>query len=295
MKIIKFILWLFVLVTNLNAEEASIKSQNGNFLIFQESEKNEHFEANLYKKLIFSSKEYNSTIYINNATYYFGPSSSILSGSGRYVILDALEGSYIAGYSDDKDEKPLWKDKVHCLVIDMQNGCISINETDEACMLEWEGDELYYTIDRQKEKIELKRSIKDDLDHLFDCENINFIDTNECKKQNKGKVDNAIRCNAINPKNIEEYEKYLSKDSGFKHKEILKQTLISFVSNFNKNTIRDKTYLYLSPDENSLTKAYLIKGDEVIILEEIKDKTWQKIAYINRRGKILVRWVKILE
>ena len=222
MKIIKFILWLFVLVTNLNAKEASIKSKNGNFLIFKESEKNEHFEVNLYKKLIFSSKEYNSTIYINNATYYFGPSSSILSGSGRYVILDALEGGYITGYSDDKDEKPLWKDKVHCLVIDMQNGCILINETDEACMLEWEGDELYYTMDRQKEKIELKRSIKDDLDHLFDCENINFIDTNECKKQNKGKIDNAIRCNTINPKNIEEYEKYLSKDSDFKRKEILK-------------------------------------------------------------------------
>ena len=70
---------------------------------------------------------------------------------------------------------------------------------------------------------------------------------------------------------------------------------MSFVSNFNKNTILDKTYLYLSPDENSLTKAYLIKGDEVIILEETKDKTWQKIAYINRRGKILVRWVKILK
>ena len=222
MKIIKFILWLFVLVTNLNAKEASIKSKNGNFLIFKESEKNEHFEVNLYKKLIFSSKEYNSTIYINNATYYFGPSSSILSGSGRYVILDALEGGYITGYSDDKDEKPLWKDKAHCLVIDMQNGCILINETDEACMLKWEGDELYYTMDRQKEKIELKRSIKDDLDHLFDCENINFIDTNECKKRNKGKVDNAIRCNTINPKNIEEYEKYLSKDSDFKHKEILK-------------------------------------------------------------------------
>jgi hypothetical protein len=47
---------------------------------------------------------------------------------------------------------------------------------------------------------------------------------------------------------------------------------MSFVSNFNKNTILDKTYLYLSPDENSLTKAYLIKGDEVIILEETKDK-----------------------
>ena len=62
MKIIKFILWLFVLVTNLNAKEASIKSKNGNFLIFKESEKNEHFEVNLYKKLIFSSKEYNSRI-----------------------------------------------------------------------------------------------------------------------------------------------------------------------------------------------------------------------------------------
>ena len=118
-------------MTNLNAKKASIKSENGNFLIFKESEKNEHFEVNLYKKLIFSSKEYNSTIYINNATYYFGLSSSILSGSGRYVILDALEGGYITGYSDDKDEKPLWKDKVHCLVIDMQNGCILINEMDE--------------------------------------------------------------------------------------------------------------------------------------------------------------------
>ena len=70
---------------------------------------------------------------------------------------------------------------------------------------------------------------------------------------------------------------------------------MSFVSNFNKNTIRDKTYLCLSPDENSSTKDYLIKGDEVIILEETKDKIWQKIAYINRRSKILVRWVKILK
>ena len=218
MKIINFILLMFVLAISSYAKETFIKSKNGNSLIFKEAEKNEHFEVNLYKKLIFSSKEYNSTIYINNATYYFGPSSSILSGSGRYVILDALEGGYITGYSDDKDEKPLWKDKAHCLVIDMQNGCILINETDEACMLKWEGDELYYTMDRQKEKIELKRSIKDDLDHLFDCENINFIDTNECKKQNKGKIYNAIRCNTINPKNIEEYEKYLSKDSDFKQK-----------------------------------------------------------------------------
>jgi len=221
MKIINFILLMFVLVINLYAKETFIKSKNGNSLIFKESEKNEHFEVNLYKKLIFSSKEYNSTIYINNATYYFGPSSSILSGSGRYVILDALEGGYITGYSDDKDEKPLWKDKAHCLVIDLQNGCVLINETDDACMMEWKGDELYNNAEQQKERIELKRNIKDDLDYLLKCENIGFIDTNECKKQNKGKADNAIRCNPINSKNIKEYEKYLGSDINSDTKSIL--------------------------------------------------------------------------
>lgn len=295
MKIINFILWIFVLATNLNAKEVIIKSRNGNSLIFKEPERNEHFEVDLYKKLIFSSKEYNSTIYINDAMYYYGPNGSILSSSDRYVILDAVEGGYITGHSDDKNEKPLWKDKAHCLVIDMQNGCVLINETDEACMMEWEGDELYYNGEQQKEKIELKSSIKDDLDRLLECENIGFIGINECKKQNKDKVDNAIRCNTINPKNMEEYEKYLSYNNDFKHKKILKQALISFISNFNKNTIQDKTYLYLSPDESSLTETYLIKGDEIRILEETKDKIWQKVAYVNKKGKILVRWVKIIK
>ena len=87
MKIINFILLMFVLAISSYAKETFIKSKNGNSLIFKEAEKNEHFEVNLYKKLIFSSKEYNSTIYINNNTYYFGPNSSVLSSSGRYVIL----------------------------------------------------------------------------------------------------------------------------------------------------------------------------------------------------------------
>ena len=221
MKMIKFLFLMFILIHSLNAKETIIKSKNGNSLIFKEAEKNEHFEANLYKKLIFSSKEYNSTIYINNATYYFGPNSSVLSSSGRYVILDTLEGGYITGYSDDKDEKPLCKDKAHCLVIDMQNGCILINETDDACMMGWKGDELYNNAEQQKEKIELKRNIKDDLDHLLKCENIGFMDINECKKQNKGKVDNAIRCNPINSTNIKEYEKYLGSNINSDTKSIL--------------------------------------------------------------------------
>ena len=221
---IKFIVLIFALASGLNAKDTVIESKNGNSLIFEEVHKNEHFKVNLYKKLIFSSKEYNSTIYINNATYYFGPNGSILSGSGRYVILDALEGGYITGYSDDKNKKPLWKDKAHCLVIDMQNGCVLINKTDDACMMKWKGDELYNNAEQQKEKIELKRNIKDDLDHLLKCENIGFVDKNECRKQNKGKIDNAIRCNPINSKNIKEYEKYLGSDINLDTKSILNRS-----------------------------------------------------------------------
>ena len=75
---IKFIVLIFALASGLNAKDTVIKSKNGNSLIFKEVHKNEHFEVNLYKKLIFSSKEYNSTIYINNATYYFAVSCLIL-------------------------------------------------------------------------------------------------------------------------------------------------------------------------------------------------------------------------
>ena len=88
-------------------------------------------------------------------------------------------------------------------------------------MMEWKGDELYNNAEQQKERIELKRDIKDDLDYLLKCENIGFMDINECKKQNKGKVDNAIRCNPINSTNIKEYEKYLGSDINSDTKSIL--------------------------------------------------------------------------
>lgn len=289
MKIIKFTLWLFVLTINLNAQ-VSIQSKNGNSLIFKGKEKNEHYEANLYKELIFSSKDYNSTIYNNGAMHYYEPKDNVFSPTGRYAMLDAVEGGYIFGYS--KNDKPLWSERGHCLIIDMQNGCVLINETSEACVVEWEGDELYYTGEEQKQKIELKSDIKDGLDQLFDCENIGFMDTKECKEENKSKIDNVIRCNALDVKTISKYEKYMSKDSDFKHKELLKQSIVTFISSFRKVILKDKTYLYLKPSKDSLTKAYLIKGDEIRILKESEDTVWQKIAYIDKNSKILIRWVK---
>ena len=49
--------------------------------------------------------------------------------------------------------------------------------------------------------------------------------------------------------------------------------------------------LYLTPDEKTMTKAYLIKGDETTILAFEGDR-WMKIAYSGKKDRI-ERWVSL--
>ena len=56
----------------------------------------------------------------------------------------------------------------------------------------------------------------------------------------------------------------------------------------------DKVYFYTRPDENSKTRAYIVKGDKVEVLDQAGDfSEWLKIRY--RGKKTFVRWIKAID
>jgi len=50
--------------------------------------------------------------------------------------------------------------------------------------------------------------------------------------------------------------------------------------------------LYSSPNDNSKTKAYLVPGDKVKIIDNHSAEQWINIGYINARGIPLVAWIR---
>ncbi len=52
----------------------------------------------------------------------------------------------------------------------------------------------------------------------------------------------------------------------------------------------EKAWMYDQPDENSLTKLYLIKGDEAELLQTTKDALWYRVRF--KGSKLVEKWIK---
>jgi hypothetical protein len=48
--------------------------------------------------------------------------------------------------------------------------------------------------------------------------------------------------------------------------------------------------MYDQPDENSLTKLYLIKGDEAELLQTTKDALWLRVRF--KGTQLVEKWIK---
>ena len=60
----------------------------------------------------------------------------------------------------------------------------------------------------------------------------------------------------------------------------------------NETSINSKVYLFAAPDGNTQTKAYLVPGDKIKIIQRSPDNKWMNIGYINSKGTPLVAWIK---
>jgi len=54
--------------------------------------------------------------------------------------------------------------------------------------------------------------------------------------------------------------------------------------------VAEKAWMYDQPDNNSLTKLYLVKGDEVELLETTKDALWYRVRF--KGTKLVEKWIK---
>jgi len=52
-----------------------------------------------------------------------------------------------------------------------------------------------------------------------------------------------------------------------------------------------KAWMYDQPDENSLTKLYLIKGDEAELLQTTKNALWYRVRF--KGTKLVEKWIKV--
>jgi hypothetical protein len=57
----------------------------------------------------------------------------------------------------------------------------------------------------------------------------------------------------------------------------------------------DKVYLHREPSSQSKTESYLVKGDEVELLEVQQDKEiqWLRVAYQSAKAGRLIRWIPL--
>lgn len=268
----------FISVYNSAYADIEVKSQNGNSVIFIQPRYGDNIELDAWGKLIFSQN--GKKIDLSRADrYYTENGSSKVSPGGNYLVVNSVAGDYL----DSGDGAKQYVSRSYCSVIDMRNGCIVSDWDGEACSYQW-----------NKSQDILSGSDDNDAD-TFD-----FLSMKPAVRKIKGSystlktmdANNLMRCDKINNENVDDYQT-LSKEN-----QEVRQTVLNGILNYiNKLDISSsistsKSYLHSSPDENSITKSYLVAGDKVKVIQLSQDKKWVKLGYVSSKGKPLVKWVR---
>lgn len=269
---------MFVVVCNSAHADIEVKSQNGNSAVFSQPKHGDNIESDAWGKLIFN-KNGKKIDLSRTGRYYIEGGSNKVSPSGNYLVVNSVAGDYL----DSGDGAKQYVSKAYCSVIDMRNGCIVSDWDGEACGYQW-----------AKDKDILSGSDDNDAD-IFD-----FLSMKPAVRKIEGsystlkKMDanNLIRCDRVSSKNVDDYQN-LSKDNRGVRQLVL-NGILDYINKLETSLSinTSKSHLYTSPDENSITKAYLVAGDKVKFIQFSQDKKWVEVGYVSPKGKPLVKWVK---
>lgn len=270
-----FLLSLFVSGTS--HAGVIITSPEGGILTFSQAKKGEHYDANAWGKIVFSHKNTQADL-SQDDRYYTEDGSSRVSPSGRYLIVNSVSG----GELWQEDGSVTWTDRAYCSVVDMKNGCITSDWSGEACGYTWVGG-----------KDILASSEKTNADTF------NFAAMRPVLRESRGdfslmenaRVMNLMRCDRPGKDNINDYQQLakLNKSSA----KAVRRQIADYVNSLRMAaTIGSKALLFTGADEHSQTKAYLVAGDKIKVIQRSPDNQWVNIGYINVKGDPLVAWIK---
>jgi hypothetical protein len=274
-----------ILLSGYSFADKSIISPNGNAVVFSESISGENIDKDSWRKIIFLKNNIPVDISpdgryftkANGGRYYTYSDQNVLSPSGKYLLIYSVEGGILStGDGDDK-----YVDRAYCGIVNMDTGCMIDGKTGMECSDKW---------DIKEDVLVSSDGEKDDLLPI----NIMLDDKDINPNYKKSDLVNFTLCDAPKIDNIHRY--YLLSALYKKQSEqgkFLNKTLLDWVNQLNiKSNIKDKTYLYSEPDENKMTKMYLVAGDLVKVIKESENNEWVYVAYITNKQTPLLYWVK---
>ena len=225
-----------------------------------------------------------------------------VSPSGKYAVLDVLRVGMV---ESGPNAAPESKSRQYCPVLDTASGCIISMQTGELCGGQWDTNNDTWIVGGMD---------KDDIDHgmlsySFDGANVlwqEYLVSNRSKlpyslkaalKDNLGVV-NMLACEPPKSANKDSYVKIarqLAKENDEADAKYIETSLAEAPPDNDPIPISmivlDKAPLYELPDETYETRMYLVKGDQVILLDTMKPN-WVLIKYIEKKGEAILKWVK---
>jgi hypothetical protein len=272
--LLKKIILLSITLSSVAVSNVIIRSPFGTELIFSEKKSGKNYDADAWGKLSF--KGHGETIDMGiDGRYFTESASSDVSPSGKYLVITSISGGYL--YSDDGTKK--YTDRAYCSVVNMKTGCYMSDWTGGACGYHW----------RENEDV-LEDSSKTD---IFDF--LSFGPRIKNVMDNLSSLDNAtikyyLRCDAPDQTNVNTYQELI------KVNKVAKALTTKYITKYlssitTEKTIITKSYLFSSPDNNNQTKAYLVPGDKIKVIQNSPDNKWVNMGYINAKGTPLIAWV----
>ncbi|WP_031520944.1 hypothetical protein [Siccibacter colletis] len=281
MNLLKF-LWLIFYIaaifsTGVHAD-VIMKSPLGTELRFSDKKTGPNYDRDAWEQLVFKNNKGVINLSIEGR-YFVENGSKDFSPSGRYIVVDSVAGGYVDMF-DGRGEQ--YVDKAYCSVVDMQTGCIISDWDGEACGYDWkkDSDELASSDEQDTETF----------DFLSFKPNINSL-TKKLSSLNVEEVDGYLRCDYVSKDNINTYQKLIKENKSAK--KVVEPYLIEFIDGSTQNaSVIKKTFLYSLPDESSKTKAYLIEGDKIKVIQFSKNDQWINVGYVTSKGAPLIAWIK---
>ncbi|EPF17979.1 Uncharacterised protein [Cedecea davisae] len=275
---LSFLFMTIVIVCNSAYADIEVKSQNGNSAIFSQPKHGNNIESDAWSKLIFSQD--GKEMDLSRADrYYTEDGSSKVSPSGSYLVVNSVVGDVL----DSGDGSKQYVSKAYCSVVDMRNGCIVSDWDGEACGYQWaKGKDILVSSDDSDadtfDFLSMKPSVKGIKDSFS---TLKTMDAN-----------NLMHCDKVSSENIDDYQILSEKNQEVR--QIVLSGIFNYINKLERASLISvsKSYLYSSPDESSITKAYLVAGDKVKVIQLSPNKKWAEVGYISPKGKMLVKWVK---
>ncbi|HDX8404059.1 TPA: hypothetical protein RQN00_004182 [Aeromonas dhakensis] len=280
---IKSMVVIFVtpfLVTSVAAlADVSINSSDGGSLFFSGKLTGENIDNNAWGKLYYISGSKKVELSLQDRYYLENDAGSISkkSPTGNYILFYSVSGEMVS--LGDRTEK--YVDRAYCSVIDMRNGCIVSDWDGEACGYDWvkSKDVLASSEDKGAEVFDFKVMRP----------SINIKSTPQVIA-NKSSLENMLRCDPLNKTNVDIYQLFLKANK--EYSSTIKESMLDYLRSLSEKEVKNKSMLFSDPNENSQSKAYLIAGDKVRVIQESADGRWINIGYINKKNNPLIAWIE---